>query len=292
MDLYEGNQYSLEKVSAVDDRPGLGQIVINNNGLIAYRNEDGGDNSIRVLLPYCETETGRLSTVLLAPYTTLILAPDRDNISSVYEVTDSGMNKLVFSCNGNVERQAYTGYSTKVRALRLPFNSQSIATYDYAYPYFINTSCQSADLFPAQPGYTYILDPMPAIPGLASDDVRGLRKSQYFNSRLYCIGYDSSLNLSVAELNPTDRYPEYDFLNFDFSSWLPDFDTVHVLSNGKALFTGTKRTDPTIKTIMIDTSGVEIDLGDDLAGFKVGQQIEVTPPGAEYTLPAVVTEAE
>jgi hypothetical protein len=291
MDLYAGNRYSLEKVSAVDDRPGLGQIVINNNGVIAYRNDDGGDNSIRVLLPDCETETGRLSTVLLAPYTTLILAPDRNNISSIFEVTDSGMNKLIFSCNGNVERQAYTGYSTKVRALKLPFNSQSIATYDYAYPYFINTSCQSADLFPAQPGFTNILDPMPILPGVPLDDVRGLRKSQFFNNRLYCIGYDASLSLAIAELNPADRYPQYDFLAFDFSAWLPDFNTLHVLSNGNALFTGTSRVSPEIRTIMVDTSGVETDLGTDLGGFTVGQQIEIIPPGLEYTLPAL-TETE
>ena len=291
MDLLAGNQYSLHKVSAVDDRPGLGQVIINDNGVIAYRNEDGGDNSIRILIPDCETETGRLSTVLLAPYTTLIIAPDRDGENSIFEVTDSGMNKLLFSCNGNVERQAYTGYSTKVRALKLPFNSPSIATYDYSYPYFINTSCQSGDLFPSQPGFTQILDPMPAIPGVHRDDVRGIRKSQFFNGNLYCIGYDTALQLAIAELDPSDRYPQYEFLNFDFSSWLPSFDTLHVLSNGNVIFTGTTRTSPEVRTIMVDTTGVETDLGGDLGGFVVGQQIEITPPGEEYTLP-VITEDE
>lgn len=285
MDLLEGNQYSLEKVSAVDDRPGLGQVIINNNGVIAYRNEDGGDNSVRVLIPDCEGVTGRLSTVLLAPYTSLIVAPDRDDVSSIFEVSDSGMNKLIFSCNGNVERQAYTGFSTHVRALKLPWNSPSIASYDYAYPYFINTSCQSGSLFPVQPGFTNILDPMPAIPGLPSDDVRGIRKSQFFDDKLYCIGYDDALELAIAELDPSDRYPNYTFLNFDFTSWLPNFDTVHVLSNGNVIFTGTSRVSPDIRTIMMDTAGVETDLGGDLGGFIVGQQIEITPPGTEYTLP-------
>ena len=285
MDLLEGNQYSLEKVSAVDDRPGLGQVIINDNGVIAYRNEDGGDNSVRVLIPDCEGVTGRLSTVLLAPYTSLIVAPDRDDVNSIFEVSDSGMNKLIFSCNGNVERQAYTGYSTRVKALKLPWNSPSIASYDYAYPYFINTSCQSGSLFPAQPGFTNILDPMPAIPGLPNDDVRGIRKSQFFDDKLYCIGYDDALELAVAELDPSDRYPDYTFLNFDFTSWLPNFDTVHVLSNGNVIFTGTSRVSPEIRTIMMDTTGLETDLGSDLGGFVVGQQIEITPPGTEYTLP-------
>ena len=126
---------------------------------------------------------------------------------------------------------------------------------------------------------------MPALPGVPLDDVRGLRKSQFFDNRLYCIGYDSSLSLAVAELNPADRYPRYEFLTFDFSSWLPDFDTVHVLSNGNVIFTGTTRVSPEIRTVMIDTTGVVTDLGTDLGGFKVAQQIEIVPPGIEYTLP-------
>ena len=36
---------------------------------------------------------------------------------------------------------------------------------------------------------------------------------------------------------------------------------------------------------MMDTTGLETDLGSDLGGFVVGQQIEITPPGTEYTLP-------
>lgn len=285
MDLLESNQYSLTKVSAVGDRPGLGQVIISNNGTIIYRNLDGGDNSYRVLLPYCEAETGRLSTVLLAPYNTFIIAPDQYGVESIFEVTYSGMNKLIFSCNGNVERHAYTSYSTSVSALKLPYNSPSITSYDYAYPYFINTSCKSADLFPSSSGFTSILDPMPAIPGLRSGDVRGLRKSQYFNNRLYCIGYDTSLQLSIAELNPQDNFPQFEFLSFDFSQWLPNFDTLHVLSNGHAIFTGTSRTNPAIRTILINTSGIEVELEDNLSGFRVGQQIEITPPGEEYTLP-------
>jgi hypothetical protein len=285
MDLAAGNQYELTKVSAPDDRPGLGQVIISDNGIIIYRNDDGGDNSYRVLIPDCEGVTGRLSTVLLAPFSTLIIAPDRDNVSSVFEVTYSGMNKLLFSCNGNIEKQAYTAYSTKVESLRMPYNSKSIATYDYAYPYFLNTSCQSASLFPAQPGFTSILSPMPIIPGLPSGDVRGIRKSQFFDGRLYCIGYNSGLELSIAELNPSDSYPVYEFLNFDFSAWIPRFDTVHVLSNNNVIFTGNTRVASAVRTIMMDTSGVQTDLGDALGGLMVAQQIEIVPPGATYTLP-------
>jgi hypothetical protein len=285
MDLAAGNQYELIKVSAPDDRPGLGQVIISDNGIIIYRNDDGGDNSYRVLIPDCEGVTGRLSTVLLAPFSTLIMAPDRNSVSSVFEVTYSGMNKLLFSCNGNIEKQAYTAYSTKVESLKMPYNSKSITTYDYAYPYFLNTSCQSASLFPAQPGFTSILSPMPIIPGLPSGDVRGIRKSQFLDSRLYCIGYNSALELSIAELDPSDSYPVYEFLNFDFSAWIPRFDTVHVLSNNNVIFTGNTRVASTIRTIMMDTSGVQTDLGDALGGLMVAQQIEIIPPGTIYTLP-------
>lgn len=288
MDLLAGNQFTLVKVSEVDDRPGLGQLIISDDGTIIYRNDDGGDNSYRVILPDCEGVTGRISTVLLAPYSTLIIAPDNTGQNSVFEVTFAGMNKLLFSCNGNVERIAYTAYSTQVASLRLPFNSQAIATYDYAYPYFVNTSCQSADLFPAQSRYSEILDPMPAIPGLPSSDVRGLRKSQYFNGNLYCIGYNDSLELSLAELDPSDYFPQFEFLNFDFGLWLPNFNTVHVLSDNNVVFTGSSRTSPVIRTIMLNTNGTEIDLTDTLAGFEVRQQIEITPPGREYTLPEIV----
>jgi hypothetical protein len=228
--------------------------------------------------------TGRISTVLLAPFNTLIIAPDRDNISSVFEVTYAGMNKLIFSCNGNIERQAYTAYSTRVDSLKLPYNSPSIATYDFAYPYFLNARCQSANLFPAQPGFTSILSPMPAIPGLPNGDVRGIRKSQIFDGKLYCIGYDANLELAIAELDPSIRYAQYEFLNFDFDGWIPNFDTVHVLSNGSVIFTGTTRVASTVRTMMIDTLGVETDLADTLGGLVVGQHIEITPPGTSYTL--------
>jgi len=287
MDLLEGNQFTLVKVSAEDDRPGLGQVIVSDDGTIIYRNEDGGDNSYRVLLPDCEGVTGRLSTVLLAPFNTLIIAPDKNGVNSVFEVTYAGMNKLVFSCNGNIERIAYTGYSKQVTSLKLPYNSKSIASYDYAYPYFINTSCQSADLFPRQSSFSSILDPMPAIPGLPSSDVRGLRKSQYFNDRLFCIGYDAALELSIAELDPADFYPQFSFLNLDFGLWLPRFNTVHVLSNQNVIFTATSRVSPAVKTILLDTLGTETDLTDTLAGFEVRQQIEITPPSTEYTLPTV-----
>ena len=280
MSLGENSAYGLEKISAEDDRPGLGQFIASRSGVVIYRNLDGGDNSYRVLLDHCEGITGRLSTVLIALNTSLILADDAAGNSSIFEVTERGMNKLFFSCNGNVERRAFSGYSTGINSLRLPFNSPSIASYDYQFPYFINDSCQGGRLFPQQVPFTEVFNPMPSIPGLQGQDVRGLRKSQIFNGRLYCIGYDAALQLAVAELNPSDASPNYRFLGFDFSRWLPDFDTVHVLGNGQVIFTGTTRTSPDINTVILDVDGTITNLNDTLGGLKVAQQIDIIPPTA------------
>lgn len=285
MSLADSNTYGLEKISAEDDRPGLGQFVASRSGVIIYRNLDGGDNSYRVLQPNCEDITGRLSTVLLAPYTSLIVANDDDGQSAIFEVTERGMNKLLFSCNGNVIREAFSGYSKRVGSLRLPFNSPSIASYDYAYPYFINDSCDSGQLFPQQVPETQILNPMPPIPGLSSSDVRGLRKSQFFAGNLFCIGYDAGLNLTIAQLDPSQDDPVYEFLNLDFGLWLPNFDTLHMLADGHVIFTGKTRTRNEQSTIMLNTLGEETDLSDTLGGLKVFQQIEITSPNA----PLVVT---
>jgi len=280
MSLGENSTYGLEKISAEDDRPGLGQFIASRSGVVIYRNLDGGDNSYRVLLDHCEGITGRLSTVLIALHTSLILADDAAGNSSIFEVTERGMNKLIFSCNGNVERRAFSGYSTGINSLRLPFNSTSIASYDYQFPYFINDSCQGGRLFPQQVPFTEVFNPMPSIPGLQGQDVRGLRKSQIFNGRLFCIGYDAALQLAVAELNPSDANPNYRFLGFDFSRWLPDFDTLHVLGNGQVIFTGTTRTSPDINTVILDVDGTITNLNDTLGGLKVAQQIDILPPTA------------
>ncbi len=278
MNLGESSTYSLEKISASDDRPGLGQFIASRSGVVIYRNLDGGDNSYRVLLDHCEGVTGRLSTVLIALNTSLILADDAAGNSSIFEVTEHGMNQLYFSCNGNVERRAFSGYSTGIISLKLPFNSPSIASYHFQYPYFINDSCQGGRLFPQQIPFTQVFNPMPSIPGLRGQDVRGLRKSQIFNGKLYCIGYDTALQLSVAELDPSDPAPSYDFLGFNFTNWLPQFDTIHVLGNSQVIFTGTTRTNPDINTVILDIDGTATNLNDTLGGLKVAQQIDITPP--------------
>ena len=278
MSLGDNSSYGLEKISAEDDRPGLGQFIASRSGVVIYRNLDGGDNSYRVLLEHCEGISGRLSTVLIALHSSLLLADDEAGNSSIFEVTERGMNQLFFSCNGNVERRAYSGYSSGINSLRLPFNSPSIASYDYQAPYFINDSCQGGRLFPRQVPFTQVFNPMPSIPGLQGQDIRGLRKSQIFADRLFCIGYDASLQLAVAELNPSDLSPNYRFLGFDFSRWLPDFDSVHVLGNGQVIFTGTTRTSPEVNTVILDVDGTVTNLTDTLGGLKVAQQIEILPP--------------
>ena len=285
MRLGAANQYSLEQVSLQDDRPGLGQFVVSRAGIMIYRNIDGGDNSYRVLLEDCETVTGRLSTVLLAPYTSLIVADDESGNSSIFEVTERGINKLVFSCNGNVVRQSYSGYTTRITSLRLPYNSESISSYDYIYPYFINSSCQGGRLFPRPNPEITIFNPLPSILGLPSGDVRGLRKSQMFNNNLYCIGYDAGLNLVIVKLDTTNNTnDEFEVLNFNFGLWIPDFDSIHLVSDDHIIFSGTSRVSTEIKTIMLNTNGEEFDLSDDLISLKVAQQIEVVPPtGTTYS---------
>ena len=283
MFLGDSGSYGLEKISAEDDRPGLGQFIVSRAGIIIYRNMDGGDNSYRVLLEHCEGITGRLSTVLIAPHTSLIVADDDQGNSSIFEITQRGMNKLLFSCNGSVTREAYSGYSVGINSLRLPYNSPSIASYDYAHPFFINSSCEGGRLFPQQVPVSEILNPMPSIPGLPNGDVRGLRKSQLFNGRLYCIGYNAGLDLTIAELNPVTTIDQYQILNYNFGLWLPDFDTVHVLGNGNIIFTGDSRTSPEINTIMLNLDGTETNLNDSLLGLKVMQQIEITPPSVTTT---------
>ncbi|NVK37012.1 MAG: hypothetical protein HWE18_03715 [Gammaproteobacteria bacterium] len=284
MRLGTANQYTLEKVSLEDDRPGLGQFVVSRSGIMIYRNLDGGDNSYRVILEDCESVTGRLSTVLLAPYTSLIVADDDAGNSSIFEITERGINKLIFSCNGNVIRQGYTGYTERIYSLRLPYNSPSIASYDYIYPYFINSSCQGGRMFPRPIPEIDVYNPLPAILGLPSGDTRGLRKSQMFNGRLYCIGYDAGLDLAVAELDTTTNADNFSFLSIDFGDWLPDFDSLHMLSNNHVIFTGSSRTSTAIRTIMLNTDGEEFDLTDQLMSLTVSQQIEITPPqGTTYS---------
>lgn len=285
MRLGSANQYTLEQVSLEDDRPGLGQFVVSRSGIMIYRNIDGGDNSYRVLLDDCEAVTGRLSTVLLAPYTSLIVADDESGNSSIFEVTERGVNKLVFSCNGNIIRQSYSGYTTRISSLRLPYNSESISSYDYIYPYFINSSCQGGRIFPRPNPEINIFNPLPSILGLPSSDVRGLRKSQMFNNNLYCIGYDAGLNLTIAKLDTTNNNDDaFETLNFDFGLWLPDFDSLHLVSDDHIIFSGTSRVSTEVKTIMLNTNGEEFDLSDSLISLKVAQQIEITPPtGTTYS---------
>ena len=270
--------YELERVSFEDDRPGLGQFIVSRSGIIIYRNDDGGDSSYRVIQENCEEETGRLSTVFYAPNTSFIVENDENGDSSVYEISEKGMNKLEFSCNGNTIRHAHVSYSQRINSLKLPFNSPSIAGYDYAFPFFINNGCDSGHLFPTNYPQVQMLNPMPPIPGLNSGDPRGLRKSQIFAGKLYCIGYNTALELSIANLNPTQYQASYEFINFDFGDWIADFETVHVLSNNNVVFTGNTRQSNIPQTILLDDNGSETILDDSLSGLQVLQQIEVTPP--------------
>lgn len=291
MTLASANQYQLIKVSADGDRPGLGQFIASRSGILIYRNDDGGDNSYRVILSNCENVTGRLSTVLIAPNSTLVVADDTQGNSQIYEITQRGANRLQFSCNGDVQRIAHTAYTTGVNSLRLPYNSPSIASYDYQYPFFVENACYSGRLFPTGIPVTEIVNPMPPVLGLPSSDPRGLRKSQFFGDNLYCIGYDASLEVAVAQLDTTTEPISYTFLPFNFGSWLPSFDTIHVASSTQVLFTGNTRFNPTIRTIMLNIDGTETDLSDSLGGLKVGQQIEITPPPLNvYTLPSPSTD--
>lgn len=293
MTLASANQYQLIKVSAEGDRPGLGQFIASRSGILIYRNDDGGDNSYRVILSNCENITGRLSTVLIAPNTTLIVADDSQGNSTIYEVTQRGANRLEFSCNGDVRRIAHTAYTTGVNSLRMPFNSPSIAPYDYEYPFFVESSCYTGRLFPTGLPVTEVSNPMPPVPGLPSADPRGLRKSQRFGGNLYCIGYDAALEVAIAQLNTTTEPASYTFLPFDFGNWLPSFDTLHVTSSSQLLFTGNTRSNPDIRTIMLNIDGTETDLSDTLGGFQVGQQVEITPPPLNvYTLPTPETDTE
>ncbi len=271
---------SLEKVSAPDDRPGLGQFIASRSGILIYRNMDGGDNSYRVILSGCDEVTGRLTTVLHLRNSTLIVDDDESGNSTVFELTERGVNRLIFNCNGEIIREAYSGYSTRIRPMRMAFNDVSIAPYHYQAPYFITDTCQGGRLQPRQDPEIAIYNPLPSIPGLPSADVRSLRKSQILNSRLYCIGYDEGLDLTVMALDPTVNSEQFFNLNMPFEDWLPDFDTLSMISNNEITFTGYRRTNSTRRSIRLNTDGEEEDITDELGGFEVLQQIDAIHPDA------------
>jgi len=269
--------YSLDKVSAPGDRPALGQFVVSRSGIMIYRNEDGGDDSYRVLISGCEDVTGRLSTVLFLQNSTLMVADDRDGNSAIYEITQRGINQLLFSCNGNVIRQSFSGYTTGINALRMPSNATSIAPYEYEYPYLITNSCDTVRLYPRQDPESEVINPLPPIPGLPSQDPRTLRKSQYLQQQLYCLGYDANLLLQVQALDPTAS-GSFSLLGFDLSNWAPTFSTIHLLTPNHLIFTGQLRTRAGFRTIMLDDTGVETDVTETLGGLEVRQHVEITPP--------------
>lgn len=277
MVLDDTNVYELIKVNLEDDRPDLGQFVALSDGTLIYRNADGGDNSYRVVQPDCPTITGRVSTVLIAPRTTLMIAQNRQGEEAVFEVSGNAISELIFTCNGDIIPKAYAAFDTTMEGLNLPLNSRSIAPYDYANPYIVNTRCQTIEAF-ENSGYLNVQTPLPLIPGLPSGDTRGLRKSQFLDGDLYCIGYDSASELTIMRLSPNTDPVSYSTLNFDFSDWLPDFDTIHMLSGDSVVFTGSSRTNPQLRTVIIDTDGNETVITDDLQGLQVLQQIEISPP--------------
>ena len=101
---------------------------------------------------------------------------------------------------------------------------------------------------------------------------------------MYHLYEQNQLNLAVAQLDTTSTDNDFEFLTLDFGLWLPDFDTLHVLSDNSVIFTGTSRVSTEVKTIMLNADGEEFDLTDTLVGLKVSQQIEITPPtGTTYS---------
>lgn len=277
MALEETSTYELIKVNLDDDRPDLGQFVALSDGTLIYRNADGGDNSYRVVQPDCPTITGRVSTVLIAPKTTLMVAENRQGEEAVFEVSGNAISELFFSCNGNVLRKAYAAFDTTMEGLNLPLNSRSIAPYDYATPYIVNTRCQTIEAF-ENSGYLNVQTPLPFIPGLPSGDTRGLRKSQFLDGDLYCIGYNEASELTIKRLSPNTNPVSYETLSFDFADWLPNFDTIHMLAGDSVTFTGSSRTNTQLRTVILDTAGNETLITDDLQGLQVLQQIEISPP--------------
>jgi len=96
----------------------------------------------------------------------------------------------------------------------------------------------------------------------------------------------------VAQLDPSLDPATYQNVSFDFGIWIANFDTIHVLSATQVIFTGYTRVNSTVRTVVLSTDGTETELTDTLAGFRVGQQIEITPPPDDtYTLPEPVAEA-
>lgn len=277
MILEDTNTYELIKVNLEDDRPDLGQFIALSDGTLIYRNQDGGDNSYRVVQPNCPTITGRVSTVLIAPNTTLMAAINRQGEEAVFEVSGDAISELFFSCNGNVLRKAYAAFDSTMEGLYLPYNSQSIAPYDYASPYIVNTRCQTIEAFETS-GFLEVQTPLPFIPGLTSGDTRGLRKSQFLDGNLYCIGYNSAADPTVLRLSPNTDPISYETLNLDFADWLPSFDTIHMLRGDSVIFTGSTRTNTQLRTVIIDTAGNETLITDELQGLQVLQQIEISPP--------------
>lgn len=280
MRVSEAGAYSLDKISAPGDRPGLGQFAASRSGVLIYRNLDAGDDAYRVLISGCDEVTGRVSTRLYLPNSTLLVADDSDGTSSIFEVTERGINKLIFNCNGNLTRLAYSGYSQKVSSLRMSQNSTAIGPYQYANGYLASKRCETLELFPRKDPETEVQNPMPSIPGLGSD-YRSLRRLQDLNGQFICIGYDASGWPHVYGLNHNRKSSAYSLLPYDLDNWIFNFDTIWLLNNGQLIFTGYPRTGYLTTTQLLDADGNYQDVSESLGGL-IPMQLRVLPePAAE-----------
>lgn len=282
MRVSEAGAYTLDKISAAGDRPGLGQFAASRAGVLIYRNLDAGDDAYRVLISGCDEVTGRVSTRLYLPNSTLLVANDSDGSSSIFEVTERGINKLIFNCNGNLTRMAYSGYEQKVSSLRMSQNSTAIGPYSYTNGYLASKRCETLELFPRKDPQTPVQNPMPSIPGLGSD-YRSLRRLQNLNGQFVCIGYDASGWPHVYGINHTRKSSAYALLPYDLDNWIFNFDTIWLLNNGQLIFSGYPRTGYLTTTQLLDASGNYTDVSESLGGLIPMQLLVLPEPEPEVS---------
>lgn len=279
MRVSDAGAYTLDKISAAGDRPGLGQFAASRAGVLIYRNLDAGDDAYRVLISGCDEVTGRVSTRLYLPNSTLLVADDEDGNSSIFEVTERGMNKLIFNCNGSLVRLAYTGYTQKVNSLRMGQNSTAIGPYQYANGYLASNRCETLELFPRKDPQTTVQNPMPSVPGLGSD-YRSLRRTQNLGQQFICLGYDAAGWPRVYGLDHSSKGSAYVQLPYDIDNWIINFDSFYMLDNGQLLFTAYPRTGYLSTTQLLDAQANYQDVSDTLGGIIPMQLLTLPSPAS------------
>jgi hypothetical protein len=266
MRVSDAGAYTLDKISAPGDRPGLGQFAASRAGVLIYRNLDAGDDAYRVLISGCDEVTGRVSARLYLPNSTLMVADDSDGNSAIFEVTERGINKLIFNCNGTLTRLAYSGYTQKVSSLRMGQNSTATGPYRYDNGYLASNRCETLELFPQKDPQTTVQNPMPSVPGLGSD-YRSLRRLQNLGQQFVCLGYNASGWPRVYGLNHSVKGSEYLQLPYNIDNWVINFDSFFMLDNGQLLFSGYPRTGYQTTTQLLDAQGNYQDVSDTLGGI-------------------------